>query len=223
MLLRCLFIILACCWIVPAQTQTIGQGASGLNVTSAKVKEKRIGGYSRSARLHPRKITPTLGRGTADRTDSPRVASLKEVRDDRLQRQRDLRVLDSQSRNSARSRSSLGRYGYEIRAGITNDGLKPTTKLVWAYRPSRNSQVVLEKKFFCHLPVAPGQSRNLKVWFPVQVLNVAFADPQQSSLSDIVIEEVVYGDGTDWQLPTVVQPHTIRTSPKVEKGKCTAF
>ena len=221
--MRCLFIILACCSIVPAQTQTNGQGASGLKVTSVKVKEKRIGGYSRSARAHPRKVTPTLGRGTLDRTDSPEVASLKEIRDDRMKRQRDLRALDSQSRNSARSLRSLRRYGYEIRASVTNDGLKPITKLVWAYRPSRNSQVVLEKKFFCHLPVAPGQSRNVKVWFPVQVLNVAFTDPQQSSLSDIVIEQVVYGDGTDWQLPTVVQPHTTRTLPQLEKGKCTAF
>lgn len=221
--MRFLFIILACCWIVPAQAQTIGQGASGLNVTSVKVKEKRISGYSRSVRAYPPKITPTLGRGTLDRTDSREVASIKEIRDDRLQRQRDLRTLDSQSRNSARSRQSLGRYGYEIRARITNDGLKPIAKLVWAYRPSRNSQVVLEKKFYCHLPIAPGQSRNLKVLFPVQVLNVAFTDPQQSSLSDIVIEQVVYGDGTDWQLPTVVQPHTTRTLPQVEKGKCTAF
>ena len=222
--MRCLFFILACCWIVDAQAQTIGQGASGLNVTSVKVKEKRIGGYSRSSRvLPPKKITPTLGRGTLDRTDSPEVASLKEIREDQLQRQQDLRALGSQSRNSARSRQSVVRYGYEIRARITNDGLKPITKLAWAYRPTRNSQVVLEKRFSCHLPIAPGQSRNLKILFPVQILNVAFTDPQQSSLSDFVIEQVEYGDGTDWQLPTVVQPQTPTTLPRVGKGKCTAF
>ena len=221
-LVRCLF-ILACCWIVPAQAQTIGQGASGLHVTSVKVKEKRISGNRRLARAYPPKISPTLGRGTRDRTDSPELASLKEIRDDRLQRQRDLRALDSQSRSSARTRHSVVRYGYEIRARITNNGLKPITKLLWAYRPTRNSQVVLEKKFYCHLPIEPGRSRNLKVLFPVQILNVAFTDPQQSSLSDIVIEQVEYDDGTDWQLPTVVQPQTPKTMPQVGKGKCTAL
>ena len=217
------FLILACGWIVPAQGQTIAQGASGLSVTSVKVKQKRLSADRRLSRPYSPKITPALGRGTRDRTDSPEVASLKEIRDDRVQRQRDLRALDSQSRNSARSRHSVVRYGYEVRARITNDGLKPITKLLWAYRPSRNSQIVLEKKFFCHLSIQPGQSRNLKVVFPVRVLNATFTDPERSSLSDVVIEHVEYSDGTGWQLPTVLQPHTAGTLPQVKKGKCTAF
>ncbi|HEX5703635.1 MAG TPA: hypothetical protein VFX97_10590 [Pyrinomonadaceae bacterium] len=221
-LLRCLF-ILACCGIVPAQAQTSGQGASGLNVTSLKVKEKRIGGYSRASTVYPPKINPTLGRGTRDRTDSPEIASLKEIREDGQQRQRDLRALDVRSRNSARSRPSRAYQGYEIRARIANEGPRSITKLVWAYRPTRNSQVVLEKQFYCHLPIAPGQSRNVKVWFPAQVLNVAFTNPRQSSVSDIVIEQVEYDGGTGWRLPTTVQPPTPRTLPPVGKGKCAAF
>ena len=148
---------------------------------------------------------------------------MKEIREDRFQRQQDLRALDSQSRNSARSRSSRVYQGYEVRARMTNEGPGSITKLVWAYRPTRNSQVVLEKKFYCHLPIAPGQSRNVKVWFPVQVLNAAFTNPQQSSLSDIVIEQVEYDGGTDWRLPTIVQSPTPRTLPQVGKGKCAAF
>ena len=218
-LLRCLF-ILACCCLGPAQAQTSGPAASGLNVTSVKVKEKRIGGYSRASTAYPPKINPTLGRGTRDRTDSAEIASLKEIREDRNQRQRDLRALDIQSRNSARSRRSRVYYGYEIRARIINEGLKPIAKLVWAYQPTRNSQVLLEKKFHCHLPIAPGQARNVKVWFPVQVLNVAFANPKESLLSDIVIEHVEYDGGSDWRLPAVVQPHTPRTLPQVAKGRC---
>ncbi|HEY5883670.1 MAG TPA: hypothetical protein VIT88_03245 [Pyrinomonadaceae bacterium] len=219
-LLACLF-ILACCWIVPAQAQTSGPGASGLNLTSVKVKEKRISGYGRSVRAYPPKINPTLGRGTGDRTDSPEVASLKEIRDDRFQRQRDLRALDRQSTNSTRSRPSRVYFGYEIRAGITNEGLKPITKLVLAYRPRRNSQVMLEKNFYCHLLIEPGRSRNLKVWFPVKVVDAAFTDPQQSSLSDVVIEQVEYGDGTTWLRPGWnAATFSAEATQQVKAGKC---
>lgn len=218
--MRLLLILLTCC-LVPAQSQTNGQNASGLKVITVKIKEVRSASHGRSIALEPPKVTPTLGRGTLDATDSAEVAVLKETRNDRSQRERDLRAIGRQDRGSRGLRPPSIRNGYEVRARFTNEGLKRITKVVWSYRPVRNSQIIFEKKFYCQMRFEPGESRSLKVSFPMNILNASFPDLREPAISDFVIEQVEYADGSSWHLPTLVRPFSVTVLPGLEKGKCT--
>jgi len=179
-----LVFILVCCSVIQTQAPTSGPSAPGLRITNLKVKE---------ARSTPSPLE-TIGR--QDRTESSEDVTLKEVGDDK--RERDLRALSRQPTSTTRRRTSPEGYGYEISARITNESVKPISELVWAYRPSRNSQIIVEKEFYCQLKIDPGKSHDLKVSFTARVVNASSPVLKDALLSDVVIEQVSYGDGSTW-------------------------
>src|SRR5262245_16161667 len=96
--MKLLFLLFGCLvGALSVNAQTSPPDGSGLRVVTVKVEEKTISTFTPPLPPPAKQPTPTLGRGTADRTDSERVAILKEVRADTNQRMQDLRNIGKES------------------------------------------------------------------------------------------------------------------------------
>src|ERR1043166_8750994 len=159
-LMKSVITFLLLIWATP---QTANQSANpGLQILSLSAsKQVRTGDapHSPVVSQNPPQINPTLGRGTADATETREQAALRETREDSDRRQRELENLP-QPQIERRGRPYVV---YSFRATLKNATTDPVTSFVWAYQlPVANAPAV-EIQYLCKMTIAPGKTKEAKV------------------------------------------------------------
>lgn len=208
------------------QAQTIAPPASGLQVASLRVTEKKV----RSDDWHlsmlstkPPQIKPDLGRGTTNATDTAEVAHLEDMRQDLERRKETLRT-DANMRDQYPSRWIPV---FVFQAEMRNTTAKPITKFVWAYHIADSP----DQQYLCNVRIEPGQSKLVKVISPVphpRVVAVTALGTLPAKISpsanDMLIDQIQFADNSEWRNPSwnaiILSRQGAR---KLGKGKCIAL
>ena len=122
------------------------------------------------------------------------------------------------------------RLFYVFTAQMRNDSAKTITGIVWAYRVSHHPQMqdIADTEFLCSTKIEPGSSQefNAVSRLPrVMVVDVSAQgtdiDVPKPSVTDFLIKQVQFSDGTTWQQsdwdPVIL---TRRSARNLKKGKC---
>lgn len=226
--MKSLFLLIILSSMIPL-AQTSSQKESGLEIVSLETKnetrkvEDRLDVVSQK----PPVIQPTLGRGTADATDSRQVADLKDKWDDRRSRTQGLEAAASKRETPPR-RTSVQPV-YVFRAQIKNTRAKPITRFVWAYHLPDPSGIstAQDNQYLCNVALAPGEVKSVKVVSRVPREMVVNASAPSTPLghiptiNDMIINQIQFADQDKWQRSgwnSVILTQV--GARKVGKGKC---
>ena len=192
-------------WALP---QTANQSDNpGLQILSLSASQQVIRGdapHSPVVSQSPPQINPTLGRGTADATETREQAALREKREDSDRRQRELENLP-RPQIELRGRPFVV---YSFHATLKNITTDPIKSFVWAYRlPVANAPEV-EIQYLCKMTIAPGKTKEAKVISTVpnqRVVNVSSTATAPSAhdpvAQDMIVNQMKFADGHTWQRP----------------------
>lgn len=207
------------------QTPTDLQEQSGLEVVSLEVKEifHRRDYRAPMVSNQPPEIKPDLNRGP-DRNE-PEIVTIQR---DRSERARDLASLKNVKREDPYRPTIVPVY--ESQAQMKNDTFKSIKRFVWAYRASPGLQYTEDQEIVCDVKIKPGETRLIKVEarYPRQkIVNVSASSansiPEKPSLKDLVINQVMFSDGSTWQRPNWKPPIISQRVKQMGKGKCVAL
>ncbi len=226
--MKSLFLFIIVSSIIPL-AQTSSQKESGLEMVSLQTKnetrktEDRLNVVSQK----PPVIKPTLGRGTADATDSRNVAQLKDKWEDQGARSQGLNAAANQREVPPR-RTSVHTV-YVFRAEMKNTTAKTITRFVWAYHLPDPSGIstAQDNQYLCNLTLAPGKVKSLKVVSRVpreMVVNASAPSTPSGhvpTINDMLINQIVFADNDKWQRSgwnSVILTQV--GARKIGKGKC---
>jgi hypothetical protein len=208
------------------------QQGPGLQVLRLEVKKSTRKDYWRPSMIskRPPELHPDLGRGTADRTDPPNVASLKETRQDTGQRMQSMRDLDGKTGVEPPSRPFPV---FIFRVQMKNSNIKPITEFVWAYHlpEASGTQDTPDQQYLCNVRIEPNQTKLVKVTSSIPRFKVVNASavgppptPHEPTFNDIIINQIQFADNDKWQRsdwnPLVL---SLRGAKKLGKGMCIAL
>lgn len=201
------------------------QDTSGLKILGLEVKEKHVRDEWGPAIVSqkPPVITPTLNRGT-DRNE-PTIAAINR---DTSERMRDLHSVSNQRKELPSGGAMV--LVYDSRALMKNDSSKAIVSFAWAYQASPSLQYTEDEEFLCDVKIGPGETKRVKVIsrYPRQkVVDVSvsgtYSVPEKPTLTDIIINQVQFADGTTWQRPDWNATVLLGRALNLSNGKCRAL
>jgi len=210
-------------------TQNNSQKESGLELLSLEIKTevRQDKTYRPMVSDKPPTITPTLGRGTADATDSRNVADLKDEWEDRDRRMKN--VNDAASKREEKPQKIYVHGVYIFRTRMKNNTSKTISRFVWAYHlpdSSPGAPSSVDNQYLCNVTLAPAEVKEIKVVSRAghrMVVNASI--PTQSAgpptLDDMIINQIFFADNEKWQRSgwnSVILTQV--GARKVSKGKC---
>lgn len=207
------------------QTPANLQEHSGLEVVSLEVKEIFHSHDFRPSMVssQPPVIKPDLNRGP-DRNE-PEIQKIERDRNDRA---RDLASLKNVKREDPYRPKIIPVYLSQ--AQMKNGTAKSIKRFVWAYRASPGLQYAEDQEIVCDVKIRPGDTKLIKVEarYPRQnIVNVSASSansiPEKPSLKDLVINQVMFADGSTWQRPNWKPPIISKRVKQMGKGKCLAL
>ncbi|MGZ8844935.1 MAG: hypothetical protein ACXW3C_00560 [Pyrinomonadaceae bacterium] len=209
-------------------TQNSSQKDSGLELLSLEIKtEVRVDkDFPRIVSDKPPVITPTLGRGTADATDTRNVADLKDKWEDRNQR---MKSVDAAANKTEDPHTRYVHGVHIFKTRMRNNTAKTITRFVWAYHlpdSSPGAPSSVDSQYLCNVTLAPGEVKPIKVVSRVgrsMVINVSLPSPPAGppTLDDMIINQIQFADNDKWQRSgwnSVILTQV--GARKVGKGKC---
>src|SRR5262249_4875608 len=210
-------------------TQNNSQKESGLELLSLEIKTevREDKTYRPMVSDKSPTITPTLGRGTADATDSRNTADLKDKWEDRNRRVKELN--EAASKREEQPQKTYVHGGYIFRTQMKNNASKTISRFVWAYHlqdSSPGAPSSVDNQYLCNVTLAPGEVKEIKVVSRVarrMVVNVSI--PTQSAgrptLDDMIINQILFADNERWQRSGWNSVSLTQVGArKVGKGKC---
>jgi hypothetical protein len=202
---RTILALLILPFIVPF-AQNSSQKDSGLELLSLEIKtEVRVEkDYPRIVSDKPPVITPTLGRGTADTTDSRNAADLKDKWEDQNQRKKGL---DAAANKREDPHKEYVHGVHIFKTTMRNNTSKTITRFVWAYHlpdSSPGAPTSVDNQYLCNVTLAPGEVKPIKVVSRVgrkRVINVNVPSPPAGppTLDDMIINQIQFADNDKWQ------------------------
>lgn len=209
-------------------SQNSSQKDSGLELLSLEIKtEVRVEkDFPRIVSDKPPVIKPTLGRGTADATNTREVADLKDKWEDRNQRMKDVNAVANKGEDPHKTYV----HGvYIFRTKMRNNTSKTITRFVWAYHlpdSSAGAPTSVDNQYLCNVTLAPGEVKPIKVESRPgrrRVINVSIPSPPAGppTLDDMIINQIQFADNDKWQRPgwnSVILTQV--GARKVGQGKC---
>lgn len=208
--------------------QNSSQKDSGLELLSLEIKtEVRVEkDFPRIVSDKPPVITPTLGRGTADTTNTREVADLKDKWEDRNQRTKGVNDV-ANKREDPHTEYVHGVHIFSTK--MRNNTSKTITRFVWAYHlpdTSAGAPSSVDNQYLCNVTLAPGEVKPIKVVSRVgrrRVININV--PSQPAgpptLDDMLINQIQFADNDKWQRSgwnSVILTQV--GARKIGKGKC---
>jgi hypothetical protein len=138
---------------------------------------------------------------------------------DMADRAAELRAGEQDAARSATKATDI--YFYLIK--VKNVGSKFIKSFVWEYRSSPNA-IDTTRQFLCVVKAKPNDSKELEAFSPFAPSKVVDIGPKADISPErgrIVINKIVYGDGTVWERPDWKPPIQSKTNiEKLSAGKC---
>lgn len=175
---------------------------------------------------------PVLDRTTIklpDRSPDEKNNPILTVQRDTSQRMQDLNSLGSRI---PKGPPSIMVTVFEFQAQMRNNGTRPISKFVWAYRSSANPPDFGDQQYLCNVRLGAGETKPIKLISPIPrrlVVNVSALGTPVAPLSpaqqDLIIYQLQYADGTTWQHPDWTKTVLLMRAGarNLKPGKCIAL